>query len=138
MSATPTKDVSAALEKIIRPIMEGQIKGFLKEHPVIVNAVDWYPARSDKAITFTNSLSKRIVRDLTCGTNSARLVVALLECMADEPPALAVACSTAAEPASLGSASERGGAAPWMFSEAPATSPSCGLRLVSWGNQRED
>jgi hypothetical protein len=71
--------VEAPTERIIRPIVEGQIRGFLKEHPAIVDAVDWYIPRSDKAQTFVNSLSKRIVRDLTCGINAARLAAALLE-----------------------------------------------------------
>lgn len=66
-------------EKIIRPIVEGQIRGFLKEHPVIVEAVDWYKPRDDKAVTFINSLAKRIVRDLTCPMNRARMAAALLE-----------------------------------------------------------
>lgn len=53
------------LEKIIRPIVEGQIRGFLKEHPEVLEAVNWYKPRAhDPATTFTNSLSKRIVRDL--------------------------------------------------------------------------
>lgn len=68
--------VNAAVEKIIRPIVEGQIRGFLKEHPPIVEAVDWYKPRKDKALTFTNSLAKRIVRDLTCPTVRARLAEA--------------------------------------------------------------
>jgi hypothetical protein len=29
-----------ALEKIIRPIVEGQIRGFLKEHPGVLIGVD--------------------------------------------------------------------------------------------------
>ncbi len=65
------------LERIIRPIVEGQIRGFLLEHPVIVDAVDWYKPRTDKTVTFVNSLAKRIVRDLTCATVSARLAEAL-------------------------------------------------------------
>lgn len=73
------------LEKIIRPIVEGQIRGFLQEHPVIVDAVDWYKPRKDKSITFTNSLSKRIVRDLTCPINRARLAKALVGILADAP-----------------------------------------------------
>jgi hypothetical protein len=71
--------MSKALEKVIRPIVEGQIRGFLKEHPKIVEVVDWYKPRKDKAQTLINSLSKRIVRDLTCGTSTARLAAALLE-----------------------------------------------------------
>lgn len=72
-----------AVEKVIRPIVEGQIRGFLKEHPKLVEAVDWYKPRRDKAETFTNSLAKRIVRDLTCGTSTARLAAALLELRAE-------------------------------------------------------
>lgn len=74
------------LEKIIRPIVEGQIRGFLKEHPKLVEAVDWYKPRQDKATTFVNSLAKRIVRDLTCGTTAARLRAALLEHAAGAAP----------------------------------------------------
>lgn len=74
-----------ALEKIIRPIVEGQIRGFLKEHPKIVEAVDWYKPRKDKSITFTNSLAKRIVLDLTCPTVRARLAEALLERGSETP-----------------------------------------------------
>lgn len=73
------------LERIVRPIVEGQIRGFLKEHPGIVDAVDWFKPRDDKATTFVNSLSKRIVRDLTCGNTTARLTGALERKL--EPPA---------------------------------------------------
>lgn len=68
-----------ALEKIIRPIVEGQIRGFLKEHPSIVAAVDWYKPRKDKATTFVNSLAKRIVLDLTCLLTRERIEGALFE-----------------------------------------------------------
>lgn len=74
-----------SLEQIIRPIVEGQIRGFLKEHPVVVEAVDWFKPRSDKAVTFTNSLAKRIVRDLTCPTVRARLETALLASLTEKP-----------------------------------------------------
>jgi hypothetical protein len=73
------------LEKIIRPIVEGQIRGFLLEHPAVVEAVDWYKPRQDKSVTFVNSLSKRIVRDLTCPMVRARLSAALLELVAEAP-----------------------------------------------------
>lgn len=90
--------MQAALEKIIRPIVEGQIRGFLKEHPVIVEAVDWYkPRRGDKATTFTNSLSKRIVRDLTCDMTIARLAAALLAGRTDVPPLSTVVYEPAGE-----------------------------------------
>lgn len=68
-----------ALERVIRPIVEGQIRGFLKEHPAIVEAVDWYKPRKDKALTFTNSLAKRIVLDLTCDLTRERIETAMFE-----------------------------------------------------------
>src|SRR5438034_10356296 len=68
-----------AVEKIIRPIVEGQIRGFIKEHPSILLGVDWFKPSDDKATTLINSLAKRIVRDLMCPTSRARLAAALLE-----------------------------------------------------------
>lgn len=71
-------------ERIIRPIVEGQIRGFLKEHPKIVDAVDWYkPRKHDKATTFVNSLAKRLVRDICCAHSRARIKAALLEALAE-------------------------------------------------------
>lgn len=67
------------LEKIIRPIVEGQIRGFLKEHPAVLANVDWYKKRTDKATTFTNSLAKRITRDLLCDGTRQRIEDAFLE-----------------------------------------------------------
>lgn len=85
------------LERIIRPIVEGQIRGFLKEHPSIVDAVDWYkPRKDDKATTFINSLAKRIVRDLVCPIVRARMATALLEFKLTEQPESTVAGITAA------------------------------------------
>jgi hypothetical protein len=101
MSAPPMEQVSAALEAIIRPIVEGQIRGFLKEHPSVLQGVDWYKRRTDKATTFTNSLAKRIIRDLTCGNVAARLETALLELVTDTPSDADRGTPTAAEPARL-------------------------------------
>lgn len=67
------------LEKIIRPIVEGQIRGFLKEHPAVLNSVDWFKKRTDKATTFTNSLAKRITLDLLCDETRTRMEDAFLE-----------------------------------------------------------
>lgn len=61
------------LEKIIRPIVEGQIRDLIKGHPSILDGVDWYKQREDKSITLTNSLAKRIVCDLTCDNTIARI-----------------------------------------------------------------
>lgn len=60
-------------ERIVRRIVEGQIRGFIKEHPTVLDGVDWYKPRRDKAKTLVNSLAKRIVRDLACQTTRARL-----------------------------------------------------------------
>lgn len=81
-----------ALERVVRPIVEGQIRGFLKEHPSIVNAVDWYKCRPDKATTFVNSLGKRITLDLLCPLTRERIEGALFEIWESE-----VAPSTASD-----------------------------------------
>jgi hypothetical protein len=66
------------VEAIIRAKVEGQLRGFLKEHPSILEAVIWFPTREDKVTTFVNSLAKRIVNDLTSPSTLAELSVALL------------------------------------------------------------
>ena len=71
-----TEDKLAA---IIRPIVEGQIRGFLKEHTVLVEAVDWFKPRQDRATTLVNSLAKRINRDLLCPHTRARMEAVFLE-----------------------------------------------------------
>lgn len=107
-----------ALEKIIRPIVEGQIRGFLKEHPPIVEAVDWFKPRSDKAVTFVNSLSKRITRDLLCPITRARLAAALLESSAGAPPNSTVALRHCGEVGPLGILAERADAATTEIADA--------------------
>lgn len=82
--------VTCPLEKVIRPIVEGQIRGFAKEHPKIVEAVDWYKPRADKAQTLINSLAKRIVRDLVCDANKGRLEAAFFEIWETEESAVAI------------------------------------------------
>lgn len=71
--------MSDPLERVIRPIVEGQIRGFLKEHPAIVAAVNWYKRRPDKMTTFVNSLGKRITLDLLCPLTRDRIEAALFE-----------------------------------------------------------
>lgn len=102
-----------ALEKIIRPIVEGQIRGFVKEHPSVLDGVDWYKPRLDKKTSFVNSLAKRIVRDLCCEQTMARLTVALLEHGPEMPPKagdgfLTVAGKDAVELRPAASDSDRG------------------------------
>lgn len=65
------------LERVIRPIVEGQLRSFAKDHPEVIEAVNWYKRRPDKTVTFVNSVAKRIVRDLTCLNTRARLEAAL-------------------------------------------------------------
>lgn len=67
------------LERVIRPIVEGQIRSFTYDHPEVLDAVNWYRRRPDKRVTFVNSIAKRIVRDLVCPTTRAHLVAALVE-----------------------------------------------------------
>lgn len=74
-----------AIEAIIRPIVEGQIRGFIKEHPSILTGVTWYKPRTDKAKTLMGSLSKRITRDLLCETNLVRLERAFLARRTEAP-----------------------------------------------------
>lgn len=74
------------LETIIRPIVEGQIRSFINDHPEVAEAVNWYKPRLDKAETLVGSLSKRICRDLLCASNRARLEAALVDDTAASAP----------------------------------------------------
>lgn len=81
--------MSEKLARIIRPIVEGQIRGFCKEHPGVLNAVDWYKGKKgDKTTTFVNSISKRIVRDLLCKETVDRIEDAFFEIWEKENPAV--------------------------------------------------
>lgn len=65
------------LERVVRPIVEGQIRSFTYDHPEVLGAVSWFKKRPDRRETFVNSVSKRVVRDLLCSENRMRLVAAL-------------------------------------------------------------
>lgn len=68
------------LERVIRPIVEGQVRGFAKEHPGVLNGVTWYKGKKHGVLaTFVNSLSKRVVRDLVCEENRQRIEDAYFE-----------------------------------------------------------
>lgn len=71
-----------ALERVIRPIVEGQIDSFFNDHPDAIpteyRGYKGYPAKSARK-SLRDSLSKRIVRDLLCAQTRARLVAAALE-----------------------------------------------------------
>lgn len=61
-----------ALERIIRPIVEGQLRSFVHDHPEVADHVKWYKPGPDKRVVFVNSVAKRILRDLLCGRTRAR------------------------------------------------------------------
>lgn len=82
--------VAGPLEKVIRPVVEGQIRGFAKEHPGVVNAVDWYKPSTDKIAVFTSSLSKRILLDLLCEDTRNRMEDAFQEIWEAEKSAVAL------------------------------------------------
>lgn len=70
----------AVADRVIRPIVEGQIRSFLNDHPEIASGCTRHVYQSKTAEAWiTDSLSKRITRDLTCGSTTARLAKALLE-----------------------------------------------------------
>jgi hypothetical protein len=83
------------LERVIRPIVEGQLRDFCISHPTVVEAVDWYKPRSDKSQTFINSIAKRVLRDLLSASSRERIANALIECW--EANQSAVAPLTAAD-----------------------------------------
>lgn len=132
--------MSDQLERVVRRIVEGQIRGFLKEHPSIVEAVDWYkPRRDDKATTFTNSLAKRIVLDLVCPTTRARLVAALLASSTEAQSESTVASSTAATDGSAGTPTDRSDAAPEsLIPDDGMCCPLCGKDMTIRAGQVYD
>lgn len=68
------------LEAVIRPIVEGQLRGFVKEHPGVLNGVTWYKGKKHgQAATFVNSVAKRVVRDLLCKENRDRIEQAFFD-----------------------------------------------------------
>lgn len=98
---TAIAPISEALEKIIRPIVEGQIRGFLQEHPSIVEAVDWYKNGAEKYNSLVGSLSKRILCDLLCGQSTSRIRDAVLARTTEPHQISPVALGTAVSEAPL-------------------------------------
>lgn len=94
-------EITDPLERVIRPIVEGQVRGFAKEHPGVLNGVTWYKGKKHSTLaTFVNSVSKRVVRDLVCPESRARIEAALFEIWETEKSA--VALDTAADDANAG------------------------------------
>lgn len=69
--------MSDPLERVLRPVVEGQLRSLIRDHPSILTGVDWYQGRKDKETTFVNSAAKRILRDLLCSDTRVRLVAAI-------------------------------------------------------------
>lgn len=69
------------LERVIRPIVEGQIKSFFNDYPKIAEAK--LGKRFGKTVPLrefaTGSLSKRIVLDLLCPQTRMRLEAAVMQ-----------------------------------------------------------
>ena len=68
------------LERVIRPIVEGQIKSFLNDYPAIAKLKAG--KRFGKEVTIgdhASSIAKRIVRDLLCEQTRVRLEAAILQ-----------------------------------------------------------
>mgnify|MGYP001586950427 CR=1 FL=1 len=62
------------LERIIRPIVEGQVRSFLHDHPEIADAhAGKLRPGVTKAEALTGSIAKRIIRDLLCAETRVRL-----------------------------------------------------------------
>lgn len=66
------------IEHIIRPIVMGQLIGFIKEHPSLLDCVNWFRPNLNKEEVFANSAGKRIILDLISDQTVARLREALL------------------------------------------------------------
>jgi hypothetical protein len=66
------------LERVVRPVVEGQIGSFINDHPKILEAVDWFKPRKNVRQTLVSSIAKRIVLDLLCAETRVRLVQALV------------------------------------------------------------
>ncbi len=70
--------MKADLERIIRPIVEGQLRTYGNAHPGLVESVDWGQHKGcTKLDAFVNSGSKRITNALLCDETIARLRSAL-------------------------------------------------------------
>jgi hypothetical protein len=128
------------LEAVIRPIVEGQIRGFVKEHPSILGGVNWYRRRDDKATTLVNSLAKRITLDLLSTHTRTRIEAALFEAWENERGSdveclTASECGDAGTPTGVERTSKRGiDPAQGVDGLEPSTGPSIALLpSIEWG-----
>lgn len=65
------------LARIIKPIVEGQIRSFIHSHPAVAEAVDWRHSHDTKQEALVSSIAKRVSRDLLCPQTRVRLKAAL-------------------------------------------------------------
>lgn len=67
------------LEAVIRPIVEGQLRSFVRDHPEVVPAVNWYNKEGRNPVdSFVGSIAKRIINDLLCEETRVRLMQAMV------------------------------------------------------------
>lgn len=68
------------LEQVIRPIVEGQLRSFLNDHPDVANAkAGSYRGKARVVRDWSGSIAKRIMQDLLCAETRVRLEAALLQ-----------------------------------------------------------
>lgn len=65
------------LAKVIRPIVEGQIRSFIHSHPNITTGVDWRYSQATPSEALVASIAKRISRELLSDQTRVRLSAAL-------------------------------------------------------------
>lgn len=83
------------LAKIIRPIVEGQIRSFIHSHPNIITGVDWRYSQATPAEALVASIAKRISRELLSDQTRVRLSAAMGSGTSDGQPV--AECLTATE-----------------------------------------
>lgn len=85
-SRRPRLNPMSDLARIVRPIVEGQLRSYFNDHPEIADAYAGKrrPGKS-KVDALVDSIGKRISNDLTCAGTGARLRAALLEPSSDAP-----------------------------------------------------
>lgn len=70
----------SALDAIIKPIVEGQIRSYLNDHPEIAEAyIGKRRPGLSKREALVNSIAKRISNDLLCAHTRERIKQAVLE-----------------------------------------------------------
>lgn len=87
--------INDALAKVIRPIVEGQIRSFIHSHPGIVEGVDWRFSQSTKEEALVASIAKRVNRDLLSEQTRLRLKAVMDNVCCDGEPG--VQCCIAPE-----------------------------------------